>query len=116
MKIRVFGFETIGSSTATPFSRAPKTDLDWDIENDGQVRQQIADRDALHRLDQLEIGGTKLALIDACGIDEAIAQHPGAACERRVDQTSHMIVARSRKQQRFRIGPQQLADASKYTI
>ena len=41
------------------------------------------------------------ALIDAGGIDEAVADHPFAGLQRRPDGVAHVIVARGREQDRL---------------
>ena len=77
------------------------------------VRSGIAgtDRDALKAADQTLVDVAERALIDARGIDEAVADHPGSGFNRRQDRIAHMIVARRREQDRLGFGAQRLGDA-----
>ena len=51
MKFDVFRLEPVGRAGAAAGGRALHADLDRDIENDGQIGLEIADRDPLHRVE-----------------------------------------------------------------
>ena len=51
MKFDVFGFEPVGRAGAAAGGRALHADLDGNIEDDGQIRLEIADGDPLHRVE-----------------------------------------------------------------
>ena len=64
----------------------------------GLIRSKIT---SMQPIDQVEPQRAGEALIDAGGIDEAIAQHPAARGKRRLDQTLDMILPGGEKQQRL---------------
>jgi len=73
MELDVLGLEAIRCAVAATGGRALEADFNGDIENDGQVRFEIADGDPLHRV---EHGGRDLAqpaLIGARRIEEPVA-------------------------------------------
>ncbi len=73
MKPDVFRLEAVGRAAAAPRGRALHADFDGDIEDEGQVRFEIADGDPLHRV---EHGGRDLAeaaLIGARRIRKPVA-------------------------------------------
>ena len=76
MELDVLRLETIGRAAAAPGGRALQADFDGDVENDGQVRLEIADGDALHRVEHAGRDLPQPALIGARRIREAVAQHP----------------------------------------
>ena len=53
-----------------------QADLDGHVENDGQVRLEIADGDALHGVEHAGRDLPQPALISARRIEEPVAQHP----------------------------------------
>ena len=81
------------------------------VENEREVRLQPVQRHALQSLDQFQIDLAELALIDAGGIGEAVAQHPDALPQGWLDDVMHMVVARGGKQHGFSFRPDQLAHA-----
>ena len=76
MELEVFGLEAVGRAAAAPRRRALQADLDGNVEDDGQVRLEIADGDALHRIEHARRDLAQPALIGARRIREAVAQHP----------------------------------------
>ena len=52
VEAEVLALEPIRRAAAAPRGGALQADLDRHIEDDGQVRLEIADRDPLHRVDQ----------------------------------------------------------------
>ena len=116
MKFDVFRLEPVGRAGAAAGGRALHADFDGDIENDGQIRLEVADGDPLHRV---EHGGRDLAqaaLIGACRIRKPVAQHPCSLTERGLDDRAHVVVARGRKQQRLGVRAQQLAHARQHEM
>src|SRR4029078_3214408 len=109
MKPEVFGLETIGCAAATPCRSALQPYLDRDVENDSQVRLEIADGDALHRIEHTGRDLPQPALISARRIRKTVAEYPEAAAERRLNDGTHMVVASGREQQRLGGGPQQVS-------
>ncbi|GCC49462.1 hypothetical protein chiPu_0033995, partial [Chiloscyllium punctatum] len=95
---------------------ALQSDLDRHIEDEGQIGLEIADRHALHRVDQFGRHLPELALIGARRIEEAVAQHPDALVERRQDHRADVVVARRGKQQRLGLGPEQLAHSGQHEV
>src|SRR6516225_11546322 len=93
MKAEILGLEPIRRLAPAPGSRAFQSDLHGNVENDGQVRLQIADRDALHGVEKAGRDIAEPALIGPRGIEETVAQYPGALAQRRENDRAHMIVA-----------------------
>ena len=116
MKPEIFGLETIGCAAATPCRSALQPDLDRDVENDSQVRLEIADGDALHRIEHTGRDLPQPALISARRIRKTVAEYPEAAAERRLNDGTHMVVASGREQQRLGVGPKQLAHARQHEM
>ena len=67
---------------------------------------EIADGDPFEALDQAPVDLAERALIDAGGIGEAVAHHPFAGGERRLDGAADMVVARGGEQHRFGVRAQ----------
>ena len=103
-----------GAPAAAAGGRALHADLDRDIENDGQIRLEIADGHPLHRIEDRGSDLPQPALIRPRRIRKAVAQHPKSLIERGLDDSAHMVVARGCKQQRFRVRAQQLAHAGQH--
>ena len=78
MELQVFGLEPVRRAAAAACGRALQADFDGDVENDGQIRLEIADGDALHGVEHARRDLPEPALIGAGRIREAVAQHPGA--------------------------------------
>ena len=116
MEFEVFGLEPVRRAAAATRCGALQADLDGDVENDGQVRLEIADGDPLHGVEHAGRDLPQPALIGAGRIREAVAQHPGALAERGLDHGADMVVAGGREQQRLRIGPEQLAHARQHQM
>ena len=109
VKADVFRFEPVGGAAAAPGGGALETDFHRHVQDHGEVRFQVADRDPLHRIEKLLRHMPERALIDPRRIRKAVAEHPCALLERGLDHGARMVIARGGKQQRFRFGAEQLA-------
>ncbi len=116
MELDVFGLEPVRRAAAAAGGGALQADLDGDVEDDGQVRLEIADGDPLHGVEHAGRDLPQPALIGPRRIRKAVAQHPGPLAERGLDHGAHMVVARGGKQQRLGVGPEQLAHAGQHQM
>ena len=117
VKLDVFGLEAVGRAAAAAGGRALHAYLDGHIEDDGQVRLEIADGDPLHRIENRRAARCpSLTLIGPGRIRETVAQHPVPWLERRLDHGADMVVAGRRKQQRLGVRPQQLAHPGQHEM
>ncbi len=102
----IFRLEAIRHAAAATGGGALQADLHGDIQNDGQVRLEIADGDALHRVEHIRRDLPQAALVGAGRIREPVAQHPCSLAKRGLDNRTHMIVAGRCEQQRLRLRAQ----------
>ena len=116
MELNVFRLEAIRRAAAATGGGALQADLNGDIQNDGQVRLEIADGDPLHRVENTGRDLPQPALVGAGRIREPVAQHPCPLAERGLDNRAHMVVARRCKQQRLGLRPKQLAHARQHEM
>ncbi len=95
----------------TPERRPFEPDPGRNVEDQRQVGPVLPDRDLFEAGD--EPGGqiARGALIGAGRIGEAVADHPGAAFERRQDRPVQMVDAGGRKQHRLGLRPERLGEA-----
>jgi len=108
MELEILPLEPVRCAAAAPRGSALQADLDRQVEDDGEIRLEIADRDPLHRVDERGRHAAETALIGPRRVGETIAQHPCAPIERGLDQCADMVVARGGKQQRLGLGSEQL--------
>jgi hypothetical protein len=85
----IIAFETIGIRAAFD---AGHPLFRWDIEDDREVGRILSDGPALQRFDSCRIDAGS-ALVGPGRVSEAVAQHPLASCEARLDQRVDMIGA-----------------------
>ena len=111
VKLDRLGFEAVGGAARAPARGARQADGCRHVEHEGQVRHGGADGDALEPADQLSVDLAERALIDAGGIDEAVADHPFAVDQRRPDHVAHVIVARGREQDGLGLHAERLGGA-----
>lgn len=109
VKLDVFRLEPVGSAFAATRCGALHPDFDGHVEDDGEIRLEVADGDALHRVEKPRRHLAERALIGAGRIRKAVAQHPDALRQSGLDHGMHVIVARRGEQQRFSFRAQQLA-------
>src|SRR4029078_6559681 len=91
--------EAVGRAAAAPCGRPLHADLDGNIEDDGEGRLEVADRDPLHRVENIRRDLSQSTLIGGGRVEESIAQHPEALIEGRLNQRPDMVVAGGGKQQ-----------------
>ena len=97
MKGMVQLLETIGAARA---SRRPrKAFLDRQVEDQRQIRGEIANREAVQCPQIRKRQAAAIALIGQGRISEAVADHPTAPVELRLDQPRDMVAPRRVKQQ-----------------
>src|SRR5437763_8321330 len=101
-------------ATAQPCSL--EADLDRKIEDHRQVGSEFADRNALEDIDQFLIDLPENALIDSGGIRKSIANDPFAGSQRRKNRTLHVVIARSREEHGFDIGPEWLSRTAQQDV
>src|SRR5262245_25280760 len=94
MKLHGFALEAVCLFVAAPRLCTREPDLGRQIENEGDVRLEIADRDALESIDERRINIAERALIDPRRIHKTIADHPAATFKRRLDGVADVVVTR----------------------
>src|SRR5580658_4841537 len=113
MEIEVERFEAAfvaGAGCEAP-AAALHRQLRIDIEQDRQVRPEIAGGDLVERADPLVADAVSRALISERRADEAIAEHELAVAERRTEHLLHMLRARGIDQQQLGVGRPAMAAA-----
>ena len=93
--------EAVGRALAAPALGARQSDRRRNVEDEGEIGHGRADRHAFEAANELLSTLPSDALIDARGIDEAVADHPFAVDQRRANGRAHVIVARGREQDRL---------------
>ena len=116
MKSQIFRLETIRHAASAPRRGPLQTDLHGNVQNDGEVRLEIADGDALHGVKHDRRDLPQTALVGAGRIREAVAQHPCSLAKRGLDDGANVIVAGGSEQQRLRIRSEQLAHSRQYEM
>ncbi len=116
MKFDRLRLEAVGRALAAPALGARQADRRRHVEDEGEIGHGGADRHAFEAADQLGVDLAERALIDAGGIDEAVADHPFAVHQRRPDRRAHVIVARGREQDRLGLGAERLGDAGEQDV
>ena len=116
MELQVFRLEPVRHAAAAASGRALQTDFHGNVQNDGQVRLEIADGDALHGVEHARRDLPQAALIGAGRIREAVAQHPCSLAERGLDDGANVIVAGGSEQQRLRLRSKQLAHSRQHEM
>src|SRR4029077_8055666 len=71
-----FRLEAVRHALAAALLRARKAHLRRHVENESEIRLEVADSDPLKSADETRIEMAELALIDSGRIDEAVADHP----------------------------------------
>jgi hypothetical protein len=99
MQHQLLAFEAVRRAPATPLGGALKPLLGGNVENEGDVRQQPADREPLQGVDQGLRHTGRRPLIGARRIEEAVAHHPLAVEKRLPDGVLDVIASRHREQQ-----------------
>ena len=89
--------ETIRIAGASRDPREPL--LDRQVEDQRQIRREIAERETVQSLQRGKRQAAAIALIRQSRIGEAVAHHPTALVERRLDQPLDMVAPRRVKQQ-----------------
>src|SRR5665213_849435 len=116
MKLDRLRLETVGCGLAAPARGARQADRRWNVEDEGEIGHIVADRDAFETADQLGVDVAERALIDAGGIDEAVADDPFAGRQRGPNGRAHMIVTRGREQDRLGLRTEWLGDAGEQNM
>ena len=116
MKFDRLRLEAVGRALAAPAFGARQADRRRNVEQECKIGHGGADRHAFEAADQLGVDFAERALIDAGGIDEAVADHPFAGLQRRPDGGAHVIVARGCKQDRLGFSAERLGDAGQQNV
>src|SRR5262249_40609298 len=88
------------SATRARYS-SRETDLDWQIQDHGQVRGEAPQSEAMQPPEVFERQSPAIALIGERGIGKAIGHHPNPLSKRRRYQSSHMVASRGNQQERL---------------
>jgi len=101
--LRRLGLETIDLLGERASSRRGpgQPDLGRHVEDEGQIRLRRVDDDSLEARQELRLEPAVAALVGARRIGEAVAEHEGAALERRADLRLEMVAPRRREQKRL---------------
>jgi len=104
----------VGGSEPIPllgelFEQLPDTRVNIDVKSDAALeptvreilRHGATDRVCIGSFSERRIRAARSALIGACGVGEAVADHPGPALQRRADHPLHVVAARGVHQQRL---------------
>ena len=97
MKVTVESLETVGG--ARPLRGSREADLYRKIEDQGQIRRELAEHETVQRPEIIDRQATAITLVRERRIGEAVADHPHAPVERRPDQLFDMIAAGGIEQQ-----------------
>ncbi len=108
VKIERLALETVGGLVAAPLLGTRQTRLRRHVEYEGEVGLERAHGHPLQRLEQVLVDAAERPLVDAGGVDEAIADHPAAAFQRGQDRMADVVVAGGREQDRFGGGAERL--------
>src|SRR4051794_35495238 len=93
MEAELLALEPVRRAAAAARGGALEADLDGQIQDDGKVGPEIADRHPLHCIDEADRHAAEATLIGPRRIRETVAQHPNALPERRLDHCADMVVA-----------------------
>src|SRR3990170_7755834 len=89
-------------STIAPAHQGPRqADLDWNVDDEGQIRLRRRHDKRIERIDRRQVDRACLALIDARRIREAVAHDPAPLGEGGPDDLVEMIGAGGIKEQRL---------------
>ena len=117
MELDRFRLEAVRRAGPAPALRARKADRRRHVEQECHVRLGVvADRDALEAANELGVDPAERALIDARGIDEAVADDPAAGLKRGQNGVAHMIVTRRGEQEGLCLGAELLGDARQQNV
>ena len=116
MELSALPFKPVRLCVAAAQPRSLEADLEWKIKDHRQVGSQFADRNALKDIDQFLIDLPENALIDPSRIRKSIANDPFAGSQCRKNRTLHVVIACSREEHGFDIGPEWLSRASQQDV
>ena len=106
-----FRLEAVRHALAAALVRARKAHLRRHVENESEIRLEIADGDPFEGADETRIEMAERALIDSGRVDKAVADHPHALRQRGLDRVAHVIAAGSGEQQCLGLHPERLGHA-----
>src|SRR5262249_61031100 len=80
-----FRLEAVGHALAASLVGAGKAHLRRHVENEGEIRLEVAGGDPFEGADETRIEMAERTLIDSGRVDETVADHPQALHERGFD-------------------------------
>ena len=116
VKLHRLRLEPVGDFLSAPALGPRQADLGRHVEDERQVGHCRPHGHPFKAADQALVDVSERPLIDACRIDKAVADHPGAGLNRRQDDISHMVVAGGGEQDRLGLGAERFRDSRQQDV